>query len=248
MRLVVVLSALLVVVTGCKSEPATPAAADTGSPEAPQRSQRLDHVPLNTPILVVNGTTFTRADLERAILQHAAMSGVAPNQIDREMRIALEKPAYEKMIERSLLANEAANRNLAPSADDVAKAKADLASRTPPGTTQEQLLKSLNTDEAHFEAELKTDIALRRLIEDVRSKLPGTDEMEKRKALVGEIDRLIDSVRAKAKIERLIEPRPSKLEEGPPQGGSQVPAWRPGESNVRLGAPNPHGDGASKPK
>src|SRR5438874_2628292 len=66
---------------------------------------KIASLPMSAPVVTVDDVTFTRADLERAISQHAVVAGIPPDSLDAPTRDALEQPAYDKMIERKLLSD-----------------------------------------------------------------------------------------------------------------------------------------------
>lgn len=144
------------------------------------RSQ-IAAMPMTAPIVAVDDTTFTRADLERAIAQHAVVAGIPPQSLDAPTRDALEAPAYEKLIERHLLGQEAKKRGLWPSDAEV-NAEADKLKKTiPPGKTLEEALATMGTDEKGFLIDLASDVAIAKLFEALKKELGPADDAAMRK-------------------------------------------------------------------
>src|SRR4051812_7137804 len=99
---VVVVVVVAVAVSGCPKKPGDTKNADAGS--VLDNAGNLGHVandftqphgihgavsrstiatlPMTAPIVTVDDTTFTHADLERAIAQHAVVAGIPPGSID----------------------------------------------------------------------------------------------------------------------------------------------------------------------
>jgi peptidyl-prolyl cis-trans isomerase C len=146
-----------------------------GTHGAISRSQ-ISTLPMTEPVLTVDGVTFTHADLERAISQHAVVAGIPPMAIDAQMRDALEQPAYEKLIERQLLGQEAKRRGLWPNDAAVQEQKQKLMSTLPPGKSLDDALKAMNTDEQHFMADLASDVAIGALFDAMKKEAPPPDE------------------------------------------------------------------------
>lgn len=132
-------------------------------------------LPMTAPVLNVNEVTFTRADLERAIAQHAVVAGIPPNSLDAQTRDALEAPAYEKLIERHLLGSEARRRGLWPSDAEVKQERDKLTATLPPGKTLDEALKSMGSDEKTFIVDLASDVAIGRLFEKLKAEQPVPD-------------------------------------------------------------------------
>lgn len=133
-------------------------------------------LPMTAPVVVVNEVTFTRADLERAISQHAVVSGIPPASLDAQTRDALEAPAYEKLIERQLLGGEARRRGFWPTDEEVTKERDKLAATLPPGKTLAEALKTMGSDEKTFVVDLASDVAISRLFEAMKNEQKVPDE------------------------------------------------------------------------
>ena len=138
------------------------------------RSQ-ISVLPMTAPVLTVDDVTFTRAQLERGISQHAVVAGIPPSAIDAPTRDALEGPAYEKLIERHLLGREANKRQLWPSDAEV-KAESDKVKATiPEGKTFAEALTAMGADEASFLLDIASDVAIGKLFEALKKELPPLD-------------------------------------------------------------------------
>src|SRR5206468_909389 len=120
--------------------------------------------------------TFTRADLERSIAQHAVVAGIPPGSIDAPTRDALDQPAYDKMIERKLLSDEAKRRNLWPSDDEVKKEREKLLATLPPGKSIDDALKAMNSDEKQFAQDVASDVAIGKLFEAMKKEAGAPDD------------------------------------------------------------------------
>lgn len=144
------------------------------------RSQ-IAALPMTAPVVTVDDVTFTRADLERAIAQHAVVAGIPPQSLDAPTRDALEQPAYEKLIERHLLSREAKKRGLWPSDADV-NAEADkLKATIPAGKTFAEALATMGADENSFLGDLASDVAIGKLFESMKKDAGSGDEASLRK-------------------------------------------------------------------
>lgn len=166
---------------GCPPPPPTkgevPApAADGGAPvTAPQSQTRIGKLPMSSPVLIVEGVTFTRADIERAIAQHAASMGMPPSDMVPDVRDTLESPAYEKLIDRQLFSAEAKKRGLWPTDEKVAEEREKILRTMPPALTVEGFLAKLGTDDDGFRKEIATDLALGSLFQALQKEQKAAD-------------------------------------------------------------------------
>jgi peptidyl-prolyl cis-trans isomerase C len=131
------------------------------------RSQ-ISVLPMTAAVVSIDDVTFTRADLERSIAQHAVVAGIPPSAVDAPTRDALEAPAYEKIVERFLLSREAKQRALWPTDDEVTAAGDNLKKTIPAGKTFADALQSMGTDEKSFLADLASDVAIGKLFEAMK--------------------------------------------------------------------------------
>jgi peptidyl-prolyl cis-trans isomerase C len=161
------------------------APSGTASPHSPHDKSgavpdvvmsRLSPLPPSAPVLVVDGTTYTKQDVERSLRQAAAAAGVPPEMLDATMHDAFEVPGYEKLIERHVLASEAKRRQLSPSAALVEQRKKEMVSTLPDGKPLADVLAMLDTDEAGFVRDIHTDLSLAALLEDERKQVPTLTE------------------------------------------------------------------------
>ncbi len=136
---------------------------------------------MDAPIAQVDDVTFTRADLERSIAQHAAVAGIPPANLDAPTRDALEEPAYEKLIERKLLSDEARRRNLWPSDDEVNKERDRLLGTLPKGQTLQDVLAQMHSDEKTFTTDVASDVAIGKLFEALKKETPPPPDAEVKK-------------------------------------------------------------------
>jgi peptidyl-prolyl cis-trans isomerase C len=123
-------------------------------------------------VLKVDDVAFTRADVERTLYQAAALAGVTPEMVDVQMRDAFEAPAYEKLIERTLLVKEAKRRKLWPSDDEAKKSTDEMLKTLPPGRTLPDVLNQLGVDEAAFREDIRRDAAIAKLLTALKDELP----------------------------------------------------------------------------
>lgn len=123
-------------------------------------------------VLKVDGVAFTRGDVDRTLYQAAALAGVPPDMVDAQMRDAFEQPAYEKLIERTLLVQEAKRRSLWPSDDEAQKATAEMLKTLPPGKSLNDVLSQLGVDEASFRDDIRRDLAIANLLKALQAALP----------------------------------------------------------------------------
>lgn len=124
-------------------------------------------------VLKVDAQSFTKGDFDRTLAQAAALSGVPPHMLEGEMKEAFEQPAYEKMIERSLLVKEARQRKLWPTDDEAKAATAEMVKQLPRDKKLADVLTQLGTDEAAFAADVRIDVAISRLLKDVEAAVPA---------------------------------------------------------------------------
>ncbi len=127
----------------------------------------------DTVILKIDGETFTKTDLTRAMSQAAALAGVPPDMLDAQMRAAFEQPAYEKLIERHLLVKEAKRRKLWPDDKESATKREEMLKTLPEGKSLDDVLKVMGVDQKSFEDDLRIDLAIAKLLKDVEAKVPA---------------------------------------------------------------------------
>lgn len=157
-----------------------PTAATPPRPSSEPKSA-IAALPMGSPVLIVDGVIYTRADLERAISQHAASTGLPPESIDDGVRQALEEPAYEKLLDRHLMSAEAKRRGLWPSDETIAAEKTRIMQSIPSGMTSDTFLQKLNTDDAGFGKEIAIDLALGKLFEAMQKDQKIPDDAALRK-------------------------------------------------------------------
>jgi len=139
---------------------------------APTSTSALALAAPTAVVLTIDGAPFTKADLERAMLQAAGLAGIPPEMLDAKMREAFEQPAYEKLIERALLVKEAKKRNLWPDDKEAAEKRAEILKTLPAGKTLDDVLKSVGADEKSFDEDLRVDVALGKLLKSVEQGVP----------------------------------------------------------------------------
>lgn len=127
-------------------------------------------------IVKVDDVTITKADLDRAMAQAAALAGIPPEMLDGEMKTAFEQPAYEKLIERNLLAKEARARKMWPSDAEVKAKREEMLKSLPQGKTLQDVLSAIGADEKSFEDDLRIDVALASLLKALESEVKPVDD------------------------------------------------------------------------
>ncbi len=130
-------------------------------------------LPATAVVLKVDGQAFTKADIERTMSQAAALAGIPPEMLDGEMKDAFESPAYEKLIERVLLGNEARRRNVWPDDAEAKKTRDEMVKTLPKGKTLDDVLQKLGTDEATFAKDVTADIAIGKLLKALEAEMPA---------------------------------------------------------------------------
>lgn len=123
-------------------------------------------------ILKVDGQPFTKRELVRSMAQAAALAGIPPDMLDAQMKEAFEQPAYEKLVERSLLVKEAKRRGLWPDDKEATEKRAEMLKTLPEGKTLKDVLDKLGADEKSFEADLRVDVAIAKLLQVVEKGVP----------------------------------------------------------------------------
>lgn len=138
-------------------------------------------------ILKVDGQVFTKLQFLRSMNQAAALAGIPPEMLDVQMKEAFEQPAYEKLIERSLLVKEAKRRGLWPDDKEADEKRVEMLKTLPEGKNLADVLKALGADEKSFEEDLRIDLAIAKLLQTVekavaappQSVIDGTYESNK---------------------------------------------------------------------
>jgi foldase protein PrsA len=127
-------------------------------------------------IVKVDDVVITKADLDRAMAQAAALAGIPPEMLDGEMKTAFEQPAYEKLIERNLLAKEARARKMWPSDAEVKAKREEMLKSLPAGKTLQDVLGAIGADEKSFDEDLRIDVALASLLKSLESEVKPIDD------------------------------------------------------------------------
>jgi foldase protein PrsA len=127
-------------------------------------------------IVKVDDVTITKADLDRAMAQAAALAGIPPEMLDGEMKTAFEQPAYEKLIERNLLAKEARARKMWPGDAEVKAKREEMLESLPQGKTLQDVLAAIGADDKSFEDDLRIDVALASLLKALESEVKPVDD------------------------------------------------------------------------
>lgn len=123
-------------------------------------------------ILKVDGQSFTKRELMRSMNQAAALAGIPPEMLDGQMKEAFEQPAYEKLIERSLLVKEAKRRGLWPDDKEATQKRSEMLKTLPEGKKLADVLTALGADEKSFEEDLRVDLAIAKLLQTIEKAVP----------------------------------------------------------------------------
>ncbi|MDP2340820.1 MAG: peptidylprolyl isomerase [Deltaproteobacteria bacterium] len=153
-----------------------PIAPGTGMPHGTHGGMTRSKIAALAPdavVLKVDGQSFTKSDLDRTMAQAASLSGVPPNMLEGEMKDAFEQPAYEKMLERALLIKEAKVRKLWPSDEEAKAATAEMVKALPKDKNLADVLKTLGTNQAAFEADVRVDVAISKLLKAIEAAVPA---------------------------------------------------------------------------
>ncbi len=123
----------------------------------------------------VDGVEITKSDLDRSMSQAAVLAGVPVEMLDAQMKSAFELPAYEKLIERMLLAKEARRRGLWPSPAVVKAKREEMLKSLPAGKTLADVLAAVGADAANFDADVEVDVAIAALLKVLESEAKTPD-------------------------------------------------------------------------
>ena len=151
-----------------------------GAPPEVSKSA-ISGVAMDAPVLIVDDTIYKRADIERAIQQHAASMGMPPEALTPRLRDALEQPAYDKLLDRHLMSSEARRRGFWPDEATVRGEKEKILRSMPPAMTIETFLKKLGTDDAGLSREIAVDMALSKLFMTLQKEQKKLDDATLRK-------------------------------------------------------------------
>jgi parvulin-like peptidyl-prolyl isomerase len=123
-------------------------------------------------VLKVDNQVFTKQDLLRSMKQAAALAGIPPDMLDLQMQEAFEQPAYEKLIERTLLVKEARRRGLWPDDKEATRKREEMLKTLPEGKNLADVLAALGADQKSFEDDLRVDLAIAKLLEAIEKGVP----------------------------------------------------------------------------
>ncbi|HEY1097504.1 MAG TPA: peptidylprolyl isomerase, partial [Myxococcota bacterium] len=144
-----------------------------GAPAVESRIAGLDKAAV---VAKVDDATITKGDVDRSIVQAAALARIPPEMLDAQTRAAFEQPAYEKLIERTLLAKEAARRGLVPSDADFAKQREQMLKSLPEGKSLDDVLKAVGADQASFDRDVKVDVTIGNLLKKIEGDAKAPDD------------------------------------------------------------------------
>jgi parvulin-like peptidyl-prolyl isomerase len=139
----------------------SPGAVNVGGTSAIARAKDVD------VILKVDGRAFTKGELVRSMKQAAALAGIPPDMLDAQMTEAFEQPAYEKLIERTLLVKEATRRGLWPSDQEAKEKQSEMLKTLPKDKNLDDVLTALGADKKSFDDDLRVDLAIAKLLQSI---------------------------------------------------------------------------------
>lgn len=131
--------------------------------------------PLDKPVVKVNGTILTEANLQET-LNEIIPAGPFHGGFSPEKRLMYRQKAFEKMIEKELLHQEAIKRGLRVE-EEVKKARARTIKRLGGRKKLKAALKRTHLTDKQYKEKLRKKYLVKRLIAlEVREKAPVSDE------------------------------------------------------------------------
>lgn len=171
---------VLALASGCTDEPESdelpPAGLAGGAKSDEAAPEGFAALPPEEKLLTVGELSLTRADHVRAMVHQAARLGLPPGELPPEVAEVLEAPAYEQLLKRGLLFEEAKRRKLLVSDEQVEEEKGRLISRLQEGRTLDDVLKAMRSTEEEFLRDLRIDLSIGRLMQELYAELPVFDE------------------------------------------------------------------------
>lgn len=150
------------------------------SPHAPAESWSAK-LKESDVVAVVGTRTFTYGDFQRFVAQQLGMRGMSIDKIPPTALENVEKQAYDRMLERELIHQEAARRGLAATDADVEKAKSEFSASLPEGKTLADVLAMQKMDEAVFLQEVRVDLAIGKLFDEINKSITIPDDELRKK-------------------------------------------------------------------
>jgi len=151
---------------------ASPASSSSPASTAPAAEQpSLLQLNPNDVIAKVNGEDVLQSDFARSFFHQRRALGMHKGELADEMARVFERPAYDQLLKRTLLAQEAKKRGFFPDAAQQTGLLDAFVKRLPKDKTLDDVLQAQNESKAGFVKELARDAAIGKLIEDERKKV-----------------------------------------------------------------------------
>lgn len=167
------MAVLVLAFAACNNKPAAPA-KEADKPAAPAAA--ADDPAAKAA--VVNGTTLTMKDLKAEldrVLQQAMAVGQSVQGPDLD---ALRHKTLDNMIDRELLAAEAAKQGIKVSQADVDKQFAELKAKFPNPEEFNKVLQKMGVTEAEGKAQLMRDMGIQLYLKGIIDKMPAPTDAE----------------------------------------------------------------------
>lgn len=157
------------VLPGCKkTEPAPSEQADLSQAGDLFTSpvKNVSAVPPDTPIAKVNGKTITRGELDAELNRILDMASrrLPPERVE-QMKPRLAQQALDGLLLKTLLLQAVEEEQIVVTDEDLAEAKEKFLKSLPEGMTLENVLQMSNWSAEEFERNLRTDLAINKLLE-----------------------------------------------------------------------------------
>jgi peptidyl-prolyl cis-trans isomerase C len=156
-------------VTGCKkTEPAPSGQADLSQAGDlfTNPAKNVSAIPSDTPIAKINGKTITRGDLDAELARMLEMASrrLPPERLE-QMKPRLAQQALDGLLLKTLLLQAVEEEQIVLTDEEMAEAKDKFLKSLPEGMTLENVLQMSNWSPEEFEQNLRTDLAINKLLE-----------------------------------------------------------------------------------
>ncbi|OQA26234.1 MAG: Foldase protein PrsA 1 precursor [Verrucomicrobia bacterium ADurb.Bin345] len=135
-------------------------------------------VPPETVLVVVNGTSITRGEVDAELgrMMQMASRRVPPDRLEL-LRDRFQHQAVESLILKNVLTEAVGANGVVVTDEDVAEAMTKFRENLPPGMTLEQILEMNNWSQEEFDRNLRMDLSINKLLEqNVEEVKEPTDE------------------------------------------------------------------------
>lgn len=167
----ILISAICVsLVNGCSKEAqdkSSPVSQTSTSPSFTPTPQ-AEGKDMETVLVTVEGASLTRAMAMNMARAMAARQGVAPQMMEQfmnQMGSRFEQQAIDQFINQTLIAQEAARRDIPVSDEEIDAVIAKLSGDLPQGTTLDQALQAQNMQESDLRDSIIANERMRKLYE-----------------------------------------------------------------------------------